>query len=217
MVIKWLAQACIIIKQLTATLVIDPYGEDIGFKMPKLEALVVSVSHDHFDHNNTKAILGSPFIVREPGEYEVSGFSLYAIPSFHDTLQGKERGSNLVMKVYTKEFSLAHFGDFGQSELSSLQIQALGEVDIAFIPVGGFYTISGSEAAHIINQLEPKVAVPIHYSIPGLTVKELGGPEEFFGEMGQKPILIEGDWKVKASDLPSEGTRIIQLQPQAKQ
>lgn len=221
MTIKWLAQACIIVKQqaagsgkLEAAIVMDPYGEGIGFRLPKLEPSVVTVSHDHFDHNNVKALGGSPFVVSEPGEYEVSGFSLSTIPSFHDANQGTKRGSNLIVKVYAEGFSLAHFGDFGQEELSAQQLEALGEVDIAFLPVGGFYTIDGARAAHLANQLEPKVVAPIHYALPGLTIKELAGPEDFFKAMGQRPIVIEGDWKVKASDLPGEGTRVVQLVPQ---
>jgi len=219
--IQWLAQACVVIKQTTndkrqTTLVMDPYGEGIGFTLPKLEASVITVSHDHVDHNNVKALEGKPFVVSEPGEYEVAGFSLEAILSFHDNEGGKARGQNLIVRVQTPEISLVHFGDFGQVELTSEQLEALGDVDIAFIPVGGTFTVDGMRAAKIISQLEPKVAIPIHYQIPGLTIAELAGPESFFEALGQKPTLISGEWKVKVGDLPSEGTRAIQLEPQGK-
>lgn len=219
MIIRWLGQACVVIKQAAAgkqqtTLVMDPYEKGVGFVLPKVEAEVVSVSHDHFDHNNASAVGGRPFIITEAGEYEVAGFAIEAIASYHDTEKGNARGKNLIMRIETEEFSLAHFGDFGQGELSEEQIDALGEIDIAFIPVGGFYTIDGAGAVKIINQLEPKVAVPIHYQIPGLAIKELEGPEKFFSAMAQKPTVIEVDWKVKMADLPSEGTKVVQLIPQ---
>lgn len=217
MIIKWLGQACVVIKQQAVDnrqqtiLVIDPYGEGLGFNLPKLEAVMVCVTHDHVDHNNIGAISGKPFIVKEPGEYEVAGFAVEAIPSFHDNEKGKKRGSNLIIRVQTEEYALAHFGDFGQQEIRDEQLEALGEIDIAFIPVGGFYTIDGAEAAKIINKLEPKVVVPIHYKIPGLTIEELEGPDGFFNAMAQKPLIIEDEWKVKPTDLPGEGTRIAQM------
>lgn len=220
--IQWLAQACVALtcqskdKKSQNVMVMDPYGGNIGFVLPKREASVVSVSHDHADHNNVAGLEGSPFVVNEPGEYEVAGFSLEAIPSFHDNEGGKARGQNLIVRVQTPEISLVHFGDFGQAELTSEQLEALGDVDIAFIPVGGTFTVDGMRAAKIISQLEPKVAIPIHYQIPGLTIAELAGPESFFEALGQKPTLISGEWKVKVGDLPSEGTRLIQLEPQGK-
>lgn len=221
MIIRWLAQACFIIKEqgegrAFSSFVLDPYDEGIGFSLPKEEAQVVSVSHDHFDHNNDSAIGGKPFIINEPGEYEVAGFAIRAIPSFHDNASGSKRGQNLIMRADGAEFSFAHFGDFGQEELSPAQLELLNEVDIAFIPVGGFYTIDGRQAAKIVSQLEPKVIIPMHYQIPGLTIKEIAGPEDFFQAMGQKPLVVEGDWKVKMTDFPSEGTKIIQLSPQVK-
>lgn len=219
MIIRWLGQACVVIKQTSADkqqtiLVMDPYGEEVGFALPKLEARAVSVSHNHFDHNNAGAIGGNPFVINEPGEYEIAGFAIEAILSFHDNEKGGERGQNLIMRVETEEYSLTHFGDFGQDELNEEQLEALGEVDIVFIPVGGFYTIDGGKATKIINQLEPRVVIPIHYQIPKLAIKELAGPEEFFKAAGQEPMIIKGDWKVKAADLPSEGTKIVQLMPQ---
>jgi L-ascorbate metabolism protein UlaG (beta-lactamase superfamily) len=220
--IKWLGQACIVITyqqkgaDQASSLVMDPYEKEIGFTLPKLEANAVTVSHDHFDHNNASAVSGKPFIINEPGEYEVAGFSVQTVGSFHDSQQGAKRGGNLIMKVDTPEFSFAHFGDFGQDELTSQQRQALGGVDIVFMPIGGFFTVDGAQAAKIVSQLEPRVVVPIHYQIPGLTIKELVGPERFIEAIGVKPSKIEGTWKVKAQDLPSEGTHIIELTAQTK-
>lgn len=219
--VKWLGQACIVITQQTkerkeSRLVMDPYGKETGLLLPKYEAAVVSVSHDHPDHNNLTGVMGNPFVIKEAGEYEVAGFSIEAIGSFHDSKEGKERGNNLIIRVQTPEFSFAHFGDFGQQELTPEQGEALGDIDIAFVPVGGTFTIDGLGAAKIVNQLEPKVAIPIHYRIPGLAIEALSGPEAFFEALGQKPSHIEGEWKIRVADLATEGTRVVELEAQTK-
>jgi len=219
--VKWFGQACIVIKQQQkdkqdALLVLDPYGKEIGLSLPALTADVVTVSHDHSDHNNISGIAGKPFVINEPGEYEVAGFSIQAISSFHDAEEGKKRGNNLIMRVQTPEYAFAHFGDFGQQELTPQQLEELGDIDIAFVPVGGFFTVDGRQAAKIINQLEPSVAIPIHYKIPGLAIEQLAGPEEFFEAFGQKPAAMQTEWKIRPADVPSEGIAIVQLQAQSK-
>lgn len=216
--VTWLGQACVVVSQQAkdskelVRLVMDPYSKEVGFTLPKVEAAVVTISHNHSDHNNVAGVAGKPFVIREAGEYEVAGFSIEAIPSFHDAAQGKERGANLIVRAQTPEVSFVHFGDFGQDELTLEQIEAIGDVDVAFIPVGGTFTVDGAGAAKIISQLEPKVVVPIHYKIEGIAIDALAGPEHFFSALGQKPLALEGEWKIKATDLPSEGTRVVQLQ-----
>ena len=217
MTISWLGQACVVLKSDSATLVIDPYSpQRVGIPLPSLEAQVLLISHQHEDHNNTNGVKGKPFIINEPGEYDVSGFSIRAIPSFHDEEQGKTRGENLIFLLNAGGFHLAHFGDFGQSVLTPEQLDVLGEIDVAFLPVGGFFTIDGQKAAKIVGQLEPKVVIPMHYQIPGLAVSELAGPEGFFDALGKKPDRVLDSWNIKANDLPQEGTALIQLNPMHK-
>lgn len=212
MTISWLGQACMSIKSKEGkTLVIDPYSSSIGITMPALNADVVLVTHSHHDHNNVGSVGGKPFIIQEQGEYEVGGFFVETVPSFHDDKEGKERGTNLIFVVSIEGYRLAHFGDFGQRELTPSQLEVLGQVDIACIPVGGFYTIDGVTAARIVHQLEPKVVVPIHYQIPGLAIKELAGPEAFFESLGVQAQTPKDAWNVKAGDFPQEGTRVTQL------
>lgn len=214
MTLSWLGQACIVIKsKAEKTLVIDPYSSDIGISMPKLEAEVVLVTHDHHDHNNVAGVSGKPFVVKESGEYEVGGFFIETIESFHDAADGKERGKNLIFVVTVDGYRLAHFGDFGQNELTQEQLQQLSQIDIACIPVGGHFTVDGKTAAKVVHQLEPKVCVPMHHKIPGLTVKELAGPEGFLEALGTQPDSVKEHWTVKAADFPNEGTSIVTLKP----
>jgi len=214
MIISWLGQACITIKNKEGkVLVIDPYDSSIGIAMPAISADAVLVTHSHHDHNNVQSVGGKPFIIQEQGEYEAGGFFVETVASFHDDKEGKERGTNLIFIVSVDGYRVAHFGDFGQRELTPAQLEALGQIDIACIPVGGFYTIDGAGAAKLVHQFEPKIAIPIHYQIPGLAVKELASPEAFFGSLGMQAETGKDLWNVKATDFPQEGTQVIQLKP----
>lgn len=213
MIITWLGQACVVIKHEGKTLVIDPYSPDIGITMPSLACDIGLITHAHADHNNTSALTEKPFIINEPGEYEIGGFFIETVVSFHDSEQGAKRGQNLIFIITVGGYRLAHFGDFGQASLLPAQLEALNEIDIAFLPVGGFYTIDGKQAASIVHQLEPKVVIPIHYQIPGLIIKELSDAEGFFDALGIKPTQVTDSWNVKAQDFPQEGTNAYKLEP----
>src|SRR5262249_29764730 len=145
MKITWAGQACFEIlastsKDSQAAIVIDPFG-DIGLKLPTLSADILLVTHGHADHNNTKVIKGDPFVIQNPGEYEIKGVFVRGIQSFHDEQQGKERGMNTLYAIEVEGMRLCHMGDFGQKQLTDEQVEAIGQVDILMIPVGGTYTI----------------------------------------------------------------------------
>ena len=103
-------------------IVIDPFDESIGLKMPKTEARILLITHQHSDHSNKKAISGAPFLIEEPGEYEINGVHIKGIPAFHDNIQGKERGDTIVYLIETEDIKICHLGDFGQKELTSEQL-----------------------------------------------------------------------------------------------
>jgi len=121
MQIQWLGQSCFKIQSKNSgqeiTIVTDPYGDDVGLKPLKLQADIVTVSHDHHDHNNLDAIKGDSFIVHMPGEYETKGVFIYGIPAFHDNKEGKERGNIIIFKINTEDLTVAHLSDLGH-ELS---------------------------------------------------------------------------------------------------
>jgi len=222
MTIQWHGQACFQItarrnKDEETRLVIDPFSEKIGLRLPKLEADILLVTHDHPDHNNVKAVGAAtsghpPFLIDGPGEYEIKKVFIQGIPSWHDKVKGKSRGNNTCYTIETEEMKLCHLGDLGQGELSDEQLQALGEIDILMIPVGGIYTISGEEASKIISQIEPKIVIPMHYSLPKLKIK-LEGIEKFLKVMGKKETESLNKLSIKKKDLPKEEVEIIVLRP----
>ncbi len=198
-------------------IVIDPYDEAVGLKLGTLEADILLMTHDHHDHNNEKAVKGppgqgTPFIIGNPGEYEVQGIFIKGISSFHDDSEGKERGLNTIYVLEAEGIKLCHLGDIGQKELTAEQLEAIGDVDVLFLPVGGVYTIAAKEAANIIGQLEPKIAIPMHYALPGSKVK-IGGVEEFLKIMGAKSVVPQEKLVLKTKDLVEEETKIVVLEP----
>ena len=193
-------------------MVIDPFG-DIGLKMPNFEADILLVSHGHDDHNNIKAIKGEAFLVDGPGEYEIKGVFVQGISSFHDNKEGKERGVNTIYTIEAEDMRFCHLGDLGQKELTDEQLESIGHVDILMIPVGGEYTISASEAAKVIGQIEPKIVIPMHYELPKLKVA-LDGVDKFLKVMGKNAVVAQDKLTIKASALPKESEmEIVVLQP----
>jgi len=190
---------------------IDPFDAKIGLRIPKTEADVLLITHDHSDHSNVKAISGKPFVIKELGEYEIKDVFVKGIPAFHDSTEGKERGQNIIYKIVVEGLKLCHLGDLGQKELTPEQLEEIGEVDILMIPVGGTYTIDAKQASEIIAQIEPRIVIPMHYKIPGLKV-QLEGVAKFLKIMGAEDSQKEKKLKITKAHLPAEETKIIVLE-----
>lgn len=219
--IYWAGQSCFEIsvsnsRDHQANIVIDPYNEEIGLKLPNLSADILLVTHDHKDHNNVKDVKGEYFLVNGPGEYEVKGVFVQGIPSFHDGQNGKEKGQNTIYTIEAEGMKFCHLGDLGQKELTDEQIDKIGSVDVLLIPVGGEgYTISSAEAIKITSQIEPKIVIPMHYELPKLKMK-LDPVEKFLKAMGKNKdsLTVQDKFLAKESTMPKEGVmEIVLLQP----
>jgi len=216
--ISWAGQSCFQIsvsnsKDHSVDIVIDPFDESIGLKIPNFSADILLISHDHADHNNAKAIKEEPFIISGPGEYEVKEVFIKGIPSFHDDKEGKEKGKNTIYLIEAEDIKFCHMGDFGQKQLTDEQLEKIDGVDVLMIPVGGEYTINSAEAQKIISQIEPKIVIPMHYAIPKLNVK-LDEVAKFLKNMGKDSTVPQDKFTVKSSALPKDGAmEIIVLQP----
>lgn len=194
---------------------IDPFEDSLGLKLPTQEADIVLVTHGHPDHNNVKIAKGDPFVIDSPGEYEVKSVFVQGITTFHDDVGGKERGLNTVYTIAVEGITLCHMGDFGQKELTPEQVEKIGQVDVLMIPVGGTYTINGKEAGKIISQIEPKIIIPMHYALPKLK-PNLAKVDEFLHIMGKKEIEPQGKLSLKARDVAGEKeeAEIVVMRPQ---
>ena len=206
MQITWYGQACFRLESKDIRVLIDPFDKKIGLKEPRLNDQIILVTHEHDDHNNIENA-GEAFVIRGPGEYEKSGVQIVGISSFHDDTQGSERGLNTIYVIKFEDITLCHLGDLGQNELTSEQVEMIGGVDILLIPVGGIYTIDGKQAVGIVKQIEPKIIIPMHYKISGLTI-DLEPATAFLKEVGIKPEEVE-TFRINAKSLPAEEMKLV--------
>jgi len=218
----WYGQSCFQLllkpsKDRQISIVTDPFSEEVGLKIPRLRADIVCVSHEHYDHNNAKAVLGSapdkpPFLINGPGEYEIEDVFIQGVFSWHDNCQGRERGGNTIYTIEAEDMRLCHLGDLGQKELTEEQLEKIGEVDILMIPVGGVYTIGAGQTTKIISQIEPRFIIPMHYHIPRLKIK-LDPLDKFLKCFGLRSVEPVRKLSVKKKDLPAEEAKIVVMKP----
>lgn len=149
----------------------DPCDPDTGYTLHDIEADIVTMSHQHSDHNYLKAILGTPVVLREAGVFERDGIHITGIPSFHDEVEGKKRGSNLIFLFELDGLRIAHLGDIGVLP-SDQTFAALGKLDVLLCPVGGTYTIDPPIACEIANRTCTRVFIPMHYQTAQLKLKQ---------------------------------------------
>ena len=215
--IFWHGQSCFEIitapaKNSQVKIVIDPFSEEIGLRVPKLEADILLISHSHYDHNNVKAVSGNPFLISGPGEYEIKGIFIQGIDSWHDQKGGIDRGGNTIYTILAEDLKICHLGELGQKELSEEQLEKISEVDILMIPVGGVFTISAKEALKIMSQIEPKIIIPMHYALPKLKIK-LDSVDKFLKSLGIKKLEPQNKLSLKKENLSPEEARIVVLKP----
>ena len=211
MIITWYGQSCFKIQSGDLIIAIDPFSKDIGLTPPRFRCDVTLVTHAHSDHANSASLAGEPFLIMNPGEYEIKGVYVRGIATYHDAEQGKERGMNTMYIIELEGLRLLHMGDFGEKELRDETVEDAGEVHVLFVPVGGTYTIAASAAASAVKRLEPRIVIPMHYKIPGLTVK-LETADAFLKEMGVAKTQPQDKLALKKKDLEGkETTEVVVL------
>jgi L-ascorbate metabolism protein UlaG (beta-lactamase superfamily) len=168
MKIKWYGHAAFLItSDQGIKIILDPYepgafGGQLSYGKIDDRADIVLTSHDHADHNDTKSLQGSPQVVRGSGTKTVKGISIKGIPSYHDPSKGSERGTNTIFNLQVDRIQVCHLGDLGHV-LTEKELREIGPVDILLIPVGGYFTIDAKEATRVMDQVKPKVVIPMHF------------------------------------------------------
>ena len=181
--VEWYGQSAFKLTADGTTVFIDPFGDmsaaaarGIQFEYPPIEGVeadLLLVTHEHFDHNGVEAIGGSPHVLRSTaGRLESPVGEVLAIASEHDDVAGTQRGPNTIFVFELGGVRVCHFGDFGQGELRRAQAEAIGQVDLLFLPVGGGPTIGAEQAAAIAERLGPRWIVPMHYRTPRISFLE---------------------------------------------
>jgi L-ascorbate metabolism protein UlaG (beta-lactamase superfamily) len=207
MEITWYGLSCFrMVERKYATVVTDPYGNTLGLPELKLRADIVTVSHDSRGHSQLSAVSGSKRVLDGPGEYEIGGVFITAIATF-----GKENKGRNVLYVFDLDgLTVAHLGDLQQVP-EQKQIEALGEVNVLLVPVGGGNSLNAAQAAELVSLLEPNIVIPMHYKIPSLKL-DLDDVDRFLQEMGVTEPEEETSFKITSSQLPEE-TETVLLTP----
>ncbi len=206
--IRYFGHACFTVSDSAGvTVAIDPFDDAVGYEVPALSANVCLVTHDHFDHSNTSAIAGSPEIVTTEGETTAAGISITGVTAAHHAPgENEERGDIVMYRWQMEGVNLAHLGDLG-TELSLEQVEALGEIDVLFVPVGGHYTIDAQQAINTINAISPKLAVPMHFRTEASAEKldVLAPVDDFLA-------ALPTQWLVSQSDVNSVAIPVSEIE-----
>ncbi len=210
MEIIWLGHSCFRLRSEALAIVTDPFPDSIGLSMGELQAIAVTVSNQHGNHSYWQGVGGDPKVLRGPGEYELAG--IYTTGIMTSVGEGPSDGSrNTAYLIEMENLRLCHLGDIGEV-LSTRQVEALTPVDVLFLPAGGVCTVDISKAVEMVQRLEPKVVIPMHYALPGLRA-ELRGLDVLLREMGLREVQSQARLNVSASSLPQE-MRVVVLEPQ---
>ena len=200
--ITWHGQSCFMMRTPAGTTVLmDPVAYEIGYAPPTVKADLVTISHEHPDHNNLKMVevvgtqAGGANVVRglnAKGDWEkvdqsVGDVHVTTVASFHDGQQGKKFGKNAIFVFEVAGRRVVHLGDLGTT-LDAKQIAALGTVDVLMVPIGGHYTIDATAANDVIAAVKPRYVIfPMHYRTEQLKIKELKGADVFLH--GRKNVV----------------------------
>lgn len=209
--ITWYGLSCFRLSERgMATVVTDPYAPGLGLPPLKLKADIVTVSHDAPGHNYLKGVKGERRAITGPGEYELGGVFITGI-----TMGGSKKNGSGANTLYVFDFdgvTIAHLGDLARVP-SQAEIEDLGAVDIALVPVGGGGALNASEAAEVISLIEPSVVIPMHYKVGKIDLK-LSPVKRFLSEMGLTQVDPLPVLKITKTSL-SEETQVVVLEPVA--
>ena len=213
MKIKWLGHASFLITSDTGIKIItDPYtpgGFGLDYGEIKEAADIVTVSHEHGDHNNVATVRGNPEVVK--GVAEAKGLKFTGVPTYHDEAGGSQRGNNVIFCFEVDGIRVCHLGDLGH-QLSEQQVAEVGKVDIVLVPVGGNFTIDAKVATEVCSKLAPKVIIPMHYQNERCSSFPVAGVEDFIKGKQGVTKLDSSEAEFKAGELPAT-TQIIVLKP----
>ena len=199
-IIRWLGHACFHCQGEGVSLLTDPFDEEVGYPLPQVEADLVTVSHDHHDHNAVNLLPGNPGVIKEVGVHHFQSLEIKGFPVFHDEVKGAKRGDNIIFVWEMDELRLCHLGDLGHL-LDDTTLNSIGKIDILMVPVGGTFTIDAREARDVVDQLHPRLVIPMHFKTPHLSF-ELDVSEKFtlyFDRVRQDKL-----WQGTVADLPNE-------------
>jgi L-ascorbate metabolism protein UlaG (beta-lactamase superfamily) len=215
MEVTWYGHSCFRLRERDATVVTDPFDKTLGYELPRVRTDIVTVSLNHPHHNHAKAVKGEFKVVDGPGEYEIksvfiTGIATHPSQGRRKSKNGGDTGNerNVIFLFEFDGLTICHLGDLAQVPTQT-QVEALSNVDILLVPVGGVTSLNAAQAAEIISLIEPFIIIPMHYKTSAISLK-LDGVSKFLKEMGTPRIEPMDVLKVTKSTLPQE-TQVVVL------
>ena len=210
--ITWLGHACFRLRSDDVVVLTDPFPLSLGLRPDTRPATVVTVSNSHPNHSNSEEVTGEPRVFSAPGEYEYRGISVRGVmtPQLPET-PWEQRSVAYAIEI--DRVNICHLGDIS-APLSPVQIDELSPVDVLLVPSGGGCTLEIDQVLRVLQDLDPKIVIPMHYNIPGVDVP-LQDVDVFLRRMGLSEVQAQPRLSVTASNLP-EDMRVVALASQAR-
>jgi len=210
MEIIWYGHSCFRLSERNmASVVTDPYDQRVaGYDALKLRADIVTVSHDAPGHNNVSVVKGKSHVITGPGEFEIGGVFVTGVQTNGHGKRTTDEPRNTLYVFDYDGVTIAHLGDLRRVP-SQTEIEALGTVNIALVPVGGGGGLSSAKAAEVVSLIEPGIVIPMHYSTPASLIK-LAPLAKFLKEMGLGDVVAQDSLKISRGSVPEE-THVVVL------
>ena len=188
---------------------LDPTNSATGYQIPVIQGVdLVTVSHEHSDHNNVGLAAGSPQVLKGLAgsdwakiDQQVKGVRVRTVGVYHDAQLGTQRGRDAIFIYELEGLRIAHLGDLGHP-LTPEQLGQIGPLDVVMIPVGGYYTVDAKTAAEVVGQLNPRVVIPMHYKTPdlgGSLSSVLAPVDDFIKALGSRAAVNQAGQSLSLS------------------
>lgn len=203
MLITYFGLNCFRIQDNNTSLLIDPFDKKAGLELPRMQNDIVLYTQSQ--DLTVRPISEKTFLIANPGEYEIKDVFIYGLPASDD----KDNG--IIYLIQMEGMSIAHLGLIKQPKFTESQKEMLEEVDILMVPVGGGLSLSSKQAAEAVNELDPRIVIPMYYELPKLSVK-LDSLDKFKKEVAAKSEKVD-KLKIHKKDLLQEETKIVIIEP----
>lgn len=215
MEISWFGHSCFQLRGKNVTLLTDPLtpqqesSQSETSPLSKVNASIVTVSHNHPGHNFAQGVGNHPRVIHGPGEYEISDVLIIGVPSYHDNQRGKIHGRNTIYVIHIDDLVICHLGDLGHT-LQEEQLEEVADADILLLPIGGGNSLDATQAVEVISQVEPRIVIPMHYNLE--VDNQSAQLNKFMREMGGEPVTPQQKYTVTRNSLPAT-TQVVLLTP----
>ncbi|SEF38778.1 L-ascorbate metabolism protein UlaG, beta-lactamase superfamily [Caloramator fervidus] len=208
--IKWLGHACFKITSSKGIRILtDPFDDNVGYPLPQVEADIVTISHNHYDHNFIDCVKGNFEVLNKVGNFYIKDINITGVHTYHDEEKGQKRGDNIVYVFDVDGIRVCHLGDLGHI-LTPAQVEMIGRVDVLLVPVGGTYTIDAEGAHAVVKLLNPKIVIPMHFKTDVLKFN-LDSVEKFLDKYSNVERLRVPVLEVKNEDLNKDELKVVVL------